>query len=214
MINLESQAKVVIVPAVWKKRIMQLPKKTDQREWPPQHTEKRGSDCSVKWSQSISSPSRDHGVANEPGDRLSTHRDKRVWTNHQLNDRLNRQTGSNESMERQEIKIKKIDKKKTTLHERVKKKMRKRTKAWRTTKSTWELRDGLAFGKSRCTYLLRKDNSQNHGNKQTNEEEKKQKKIKLNDKELFHHSPVNLVPGRLWCTALQLYFLISEDCIL
>lgn len=34
--------------------------------------------------------------------------------------------------------------------------------------------DGLAFGKSRCTYLLRKDNSQNHGNKQTNEEEKKQ----------------------------------------
>lgn len=35
-------------------------------------------------------------------------------------------------------------------------------------------KDGLAFGKSRCTYLLRKDNSQNHGNKQTNEEEKKQ----------------------------------------
>lgn len=129
MINLESQAKVVIVPAVWKKRIMQLPKKTDQREWPPQHTEKRGSDCSVKWSQSISSPSRDHGVANEPGDRLSTHRDKRVWTNHQLNDRLNRQTGSNESMERQEIKIKKNRQKKNTLHERVKKKNEKENKS-------------------------------------------------------------------------------------
>lgn len=55
--------------------------KTDQREWPPQHTEKRGSDCSVRRSQSISSPSRDHGAANEPGDCLSTtHRDKRVWT--------------------------------------------------------------------------------------------------------------------------------------
>lgn len=79
----------------------------------------------------------------------------------------------------------------------MKNKMRKRTKARRTTKSTRELRDGLAFGKSRCTYLLRKDNSQNHGNKQTNEEEKKTKKIKLNDKELLHHSPVNLVPGRL-----------------
>lgn len=37
---------------------------------------------------------------------------------------------------------------------------------------SWE--DGRVFGKSRCTYLLRKDNSQNHGNKQTNEEEKKQ----------------------------------------
>lgn len=44
-------------------------KKTDQREWPPQHTEKRGSNCSVEWSQSISSPSRAHGAANEPGDR-------------------------------------------------------------------------------------------------------------------------------------------------
>lgn len=37
-------------------------------------------------------------------------------------------------------------------------------------------KDGLAFGKSRCTYLLRKDNSQNHGNKRTNEEEKETKK--------------------------------------
>lgn len=55
--------------------------KTDQREWPPQRTEKRGSDCSVRRSQSISSPSRDHGAANEPGDCLSTtHRDKRVRT--------------------------------------------------------------------------------------------------------------------------------------
>lgn len=62
------------------------------------------------------------------------------------------------------------------------KKMSKRTEAWTTTKSTWKRRDGLAFGKSRCTYLLRKDNSQNHGNKQTNEEEKETKKIKLNDK--------------------------------
>lgn len=148
-------------------------KKTDQREWPPQHREKRGSDCLVKWSQSISSPSRGHGVANEPGDHLSTtHRDKRVWTNHRLNERLNRQTGSNESMKIQEIKkIKKYKKK--PLCERIKNE--EETKAWRTTKSTWELRDGLAFGKNRCTYLLRKDNSQNHGNKQTNEEEKKQK---------------------------------------
>lgn len=75
-------------------------------------------------------------------------------------------------------------------------------------KSTRELRDGLAFGKSRCTYLLRKDNSQTHGHKRT---ERKTKQIKLNDKELLHHSPVDLVPARLWCTALQLSFWGSTD---
>lgn len=82
--------------------------KTDQSEWPPQHTEKRGSNCSVEWSQSISSPSRAHGVENEPGDcPATTHRDKRVWTNHQLNERLNRQT-SEVQMSRWRDKNKKI----------------------------------------------------------------------------------------------------------
>lgn len=77
--------------------------------------------------------------------------------------------------------------------------MRKKTKSMADHQK--HPRAGLAFGKSRCTYLLRKDNSQNHGNKQT---KRKRKQKKLNDKELLHHSPVNLVPGRLWCTALQL----------
>lgn len=88
------------------KRKLQLPKKkkkkTDQSERLPQHTEKRGPDCLLKWSQSISSLSPDHGVANEPCDRMSTTpRDKRARTNHR-NDRWNRQTGSNESMDRGE----------------------------------------------------------------------------------------------------------------
>lgn len=72
--------------------------KRDQSEWLPQHTEQRGPDCLLKWSQSISCPSPNHGVANEPCDRMSTtHRDKRAWTNHR-NDRLDRQTGPNEPM--------------------------------------------------------------------------------------------------------------------
>lgn len=80
-INLESQTKVIVVPAAWKKgRIMQLPKQIKESDHRSVQR-KRGSDCSVRRSQSISSPSRDHRAANEPGDCLSTtHRDKRVWT--------------------------------------------------------------------------------------------------------------------------------------
>lgn len=94
MINLESSAKVLCCArCMEKKGIMQLPKKQIKESDRPQHTEKRGSNGSVEWSQSISSPSRAHGVANAPGDcPATTHRDKRVWTNHQLNERLNRQT--------------------------------------------------------------------------------------------------------------------------
>lgn len=73
MINLESQAKSFVVLAVWKKGIMQLPKNRDQREWPPQRTEKRGSNCSVERPQSVSSLSRAHRVANAPGDRPGNH---------------------------------------------------------------------------------------------------------------------------------------------
>lgn len=96
MINLESRAKSFVVLNVWKKGIMQLPKNRDQREWPPpQCKEKRGSNCSAEWPQSISSPSWAHRVANAPSDRpATTHRDNREWgkKNHQLNERLNRQT--------------------------------------------------------------------------------------------------------------------------
>lgn len=76
--------------------------KTDQRVPTAAYRGERG-------SQSIRSPSRDHGAASEtpfpsppaPRDRLSTtHRDKRVWSkNHQLNERLHRHRGSNESMD-------------------------------------------------------------------------------------------------------------------
>lgn len=75
-----------VVPALWNKG-KRSSQKTDQSEWPPRHTEKKRPDSLVKWSQSVSSPCRDHGVANEPSDCLTTtHRDKRVWINHQLNE--------------------------------------------------------------------------------------------------------------------------------
>ncbi len=125
MINLESQAKVLCCARCMEKRDNAAFKKKnrDQREWPPQHTEKRGSDCSVEWSQSISSPSWAHGVANEPGDRpATTHRDKRVWTNHQLDERLNRQTSEVQMSQWRDKKSKQQTKKKNeTLCERIKK---------------------------------------------------------------------------------------------
>ena len=94
--------KSFVVLAVWKKSIMQLPKKiiTQIKEWPPQHTEeKKGSNCSVEWSQSISSLSRAHMVA-------TTHRDKRVWTkpSAQWETEQTNIWSSNESMARREIK--------------------------------------------------------------------------------------------------------------
>lgn len=46
-------------------------------------------------------------------------------------------------------------------------------------------------------YIPPEERQQPKSWEQTNEEEKKTNEIKLNDKELFHHSPVNLVPGRL-----------------
>lgn len=46
-------------------------------------------------------------------------------------------------------------------------------------------------------YIPPEERQQPKSWEQTNEEEKEKKKIKLNDKELLHHSPVNLVPERL-----------------
>lgn len=78
----------------------------DQREWPPQQTEKRGSNCSVEWSRSISSPSRARGAANWSPQ--TTHRDKRVWTSHWLNERLNRQTSEVQMSQWRDKKFKSI----------------------------------------------------------------------------------------------------------
>lgn len=81
MINLESQAKSFVVLAVWKKRYNAASiKQRSKRVTTTAYREKRRSNCSVEWSQSISSPSRAHGVANAPSDRpATTHRDKRQW---------------------------------------------------------------------------------------------------------------------------------------
>lgn len=82
------------------KRKLQLPKKTtNQIKVSGYHSIEGREAQTVKVVTKHQLPKPKHGVANEPGDRLSTtHRDKRAWTNHR-NDRLNRQTGSNESME-------------------------------------------------------------------------------------------------------------------
>lgn len=53
--------------------------------------------------------------------------------------------------------------------------MKKRTESMADHQKHLRAERWTSVGKSRCTYLLRKDNSQNHGNKQTNEEEKKTK---------------------------------------
>lgn len=219
-INLESQTKVIVVPAAWKKgRIMQLPKQI--KEWPPQHTEKRGSDCSVRRSQSISSPSRDHGAANEPGDCLSTtHRDKRVWTKPPAEwetaqtNRFKWVDGYKKIKDTKDFKkiiIQKGKIYKQTLKRNktpawMKKKMRKRTTAWRTTKSTWESWERWTSVWEEQVYIPPEERQQPKSWEQTNKRRGKEttKQIKLNDKKLFHHSLVNLVPRRLWCTAVQL----------
>lgn len=192
--------------------------KTDQREWPPQRTEKRGSDCSVRRSQSISSPSRDHGAANEPGDCLSTtHRDKRVWTKPpaewetaQTNrfkwvdgyKKIKRYKRFKKKFKREKSTNKDLKKKKTCVNEKKCGRERqhggppKAPESGERWTSVWEEQ----------VYIPPEERQQPKSWEQTNKRRGKEttKQIKLNDKELLHHSLVNLVPRRLWCTAVQL----------
>lgn len=187
--------------------------KTDQREWPPQRTEKRGSDCSVRRSQSISSPSRDHGAANEPGDCLSTtHRDKRVWTKPPAEwetaqtNRFKWVDGYKKIKDTKNLKKKiLIEKNLQTKPAWMEKKCGrewqhggppKAPESWERWTSVWEEQ----------VYIPPEERQQPKSWEQTNKRRGKEttKQIKLNDKELFHHSLVNLVPRRLWCTAVQL----------
>lgn len=63
------------------------------------------------------------------------------------------------------------------------------------TKSTWEREMSDCLGRTGVHTSWGKDNSQNHGNKQTNEEEKETKKIKLNRKSYSPHA-ASLIKGR------------------
>lgn len=94
----------------------------------------RGPDCTARRSQSIRSPSRDHGAASEPSPAPTlrpvtacqppTEIKERGLKNHQLNERLHIQTGSNELMDTTQIKeTRDLKQKKRSNHHHQKRKI-------------------------------------------------------------------------------------------